>query len=122
LNGKLRLFVTRLAGLNAADREYLRKHAPKAWDLKHGGTAQKLNWTSFRNERFRGSFMPNGLDDEFFARGLKDKIPGVLELDYAPCVRVPEGVSPMAEKELQQLLIELGLKQVQAMMFLLWRK
>lgn len=102
----------RLACLNAADRDFVRKHAPKTWDIKHGGTAQKLNWTSFRNERFRGGFVVNGVDDDFFAKGLKDKIPGVLEFDYAPCVRMPQGVAPMADKELQQLLVELGLKQV----------
>jgi hypothetical protein len=107
-----RFTALRLAALNAVERDYVLANKPASWDKHHGGTAQKLRWNNFRNERFRAAPLTEGLSDEFFLRALKDKIPGIMDFDYVSTLRMPLMVEPVSNIELNNLLSEIGLKRV----------
>lgn len=104
-----RVTGVRLMEIAAAERAYI-KRANALWQSSsHGFTAQKQNRLGFRNERFRRISMEKGLTEEFFSRGLEDKINGSLEFDFVSLSRPIVGVTAISDKALTCLLQTHGL-------------
>lgn len=102
-----RWVAIKLAQINAEERFYFRLNVPQ-WNIekqKHGYTSQKGNKSNFRNEVFRNISFSGGFDDSFFSKGLLDKMPGTLEFDFVSTMRPAKDVRPIADYDLNALLM-----------------
>lgn len=106
-----RLCVLRLVEINAEEKAYIRFARPD-WNRskRHGFTSQRGNRNNFRNESYRSLMVTPGLDDNFCASGLLNKIPGQLEFDYISVSRPSLDVVPIDDFYLNALLMSRQLK------------
>ena len=134
INKKLdRWTALQLAKINAFERKYMIDQTLNTWGsgkftlglyvgtpknpYGHGGTAQNLNWSNFRNESLGGqeSSRQSGLTDDFFKSGLRDKNFGTLSFDYSSTSRIPMGSIVMTEYAIATLLFEAGVTKTMEM-------
>jgi len=75
----------KLMAISAHENAYVKQAMP--WGASHILTSQNGSKNNFRNETFRNTPLENGLDASFFSNGLKDKVNGILELDFVSISR-----------------------------------
>jgi hypothetical protein len=113
----------RVTCLLLAERDGMeRRHvqALSGWETRIGGTAQRADWSNFRNILFNGNQIPKPDWKTFFSNGLCEFRRGggaaqqarpsgsVLEFDYVSVERPPAGAAALREHEWQRILLLCG--------------
>lgn len=102
-----RMAAIRLMEISAYENEYFYHYMP-TWTIG-GFTSQKQNKNNFRNEKYRRLMIAEGLNDQFFARGLEDRKQGVLEFDFVSTSRPIDSATPIHKSRLEDSLVSNGL-------------
>eukprot|EP01041_Mallomonas_annulata_P003922 gene3922-7823_t len=105
-----RLAAIRLAEISADENAYIRRSVSQWQKRDHGFTSQKKNRTNFRNEVYKMLPVERGITDAFFAQGLTDKCPGMLEVDFVSISRAAIDTKILSDDGFNVIMIARELK------------